>query len=235
MKSLKPRTVIMLVITAMMLQACYCLGSAIPWVVCMREDGSTYTYGQDDLWGRDECGENGDTHAGLSYTIPTDTPPLAEPTTVPPVLPNPGQNNIVAPTGLNCNSLQLTSPLSGLPNGAVTFYWNALPGAVSYRINLYDNSGNFLASFDSQPGATSLSADVSWGAIGGQYDIQVELVAFGGGTSCRKTITIPREAPAGGVPNNGGGGNGGGNTGGAPAATATPTCQQDPAQNWCIR
>jgi hypothetical protein len=152
-----------------------------------------------------------------------------------PVVPQGGTNNLVAPTGLNCNLLRLTSPLGGLPNGVATFYWDVLPGAVAYRINIYDNVGTFLSSFDSQGAATSLSADVSWAAIGGQYDLQVELVAFGGGTSCRETVTISREAPSGGMPSNGGGNGGNGGNGGVPAPTATPTCQEDPSQNWCIR
>jgi hypothetical protein len=225
MKPVKPQFAIMLCIAVFMLQACYCT-SAIPNVVCMKEDGTTYIYGMDDLWGYDECGQNGDTQVGVTYDNPTPAPL---------VLPNNSTNNIVAPTGLNCNFLQLTAPLSGLPNGTATFYWNPLPNATSYRIKIYDNNSNLLATFDSQGTATNLSADVSWAAIGGQYDLQVELVAFGAnGASCRETVTIPREAPSGGVPNNGGGGNGGGN-GGSPAPSATPTCAEDPSQSWCIR
>jgi hypothetical protein len=223
MKSAKPQLALFVAIAVFFLQACYCAG-AIPNVVCMKEDGTTYIYGMDDLWGVDECAGEGDSHAGVTYENPTP---------VPLVPPNNGTNNIVAPSGLNCNSLQLTSPLGGLPNGTATFYWNVLPGAVSYRINIYDHNGTFLASFDSQPSATNLSADVSWAAIGGQYELRVELVAFGGGTSCRETVTIQREAPSGGFTGSGGGGGNGG--GGAPQPTATLTCVQDPAQSWCIR
>lgn len=162
-----------------------------------------------------------------NYILENDLAGANEPAPIPQ---NNGTNNIVAPSILNCNLLNLTSPLSGLPNGTATFYWDVLPGASAYRINLYDHAGTFLASFNSQGATTNLTADVSWGAIGGQYDIQVELVAFGaGGASCRETVTIPREAPSGGFS-----GGGGGNTGGsaAPAPTASPTpC----STNDCLR
>jgi hypothetical protein len=220
MKSVK--LPLFLAISIVVLQACYC--TSIPNVVCQRPDGSTYVWGMDDLWGHDECGDNGDTQIGTTYGNPTPAPPTN------PLGNGNGTNNIVGNSGfgLNCNTLVLTSP-SGLPNGTTTFYWDGVQGAVAYRINIYDNNGNYLTTFDSQGATTNLTADVSWGAIGGQYDLQVEIVAFGGGTSCSRTFNIQREAPSGGVPSGGGGGNGGG----APAPTSTPTCAEFPRPD-CI-
>lgn len=111
---------------------------------------------------------------------------------------NSNQNNkAVAPSSMNCNFLKLTSPLDGLPNGQATFYWDVLPNATNYRINIYDG-GNYLTGFDSAAAATSLIADVSQGAIGGSFAINVELIAYGpNGQTCKQVVSINREAASG--------------------------------------
>ncbi len=63
-----------------------------------------------------------------------------------------------------------------------------------------------------------LSADVSWNVIGGQYSLQVELIAQdSSGNQCNQMIALGREAP----------------DNPAPLITATPTCRQDPAASYC--
>ena len=102
-----------------------------------------------------------------------------------------------SPAALNCDALRLTSPLDGLPNGTATFYWDALPGATGYQINLFSDGGVFLAGFDAVGDQTNLSADVSMGAVGGQYVLGVEFVALGAqNQACRQAYTLMREAPS---------------------------------------
>lgn len=105
------------------------------------------------------------------------------------------QTNILPPVGMNCDNLRLTSPLDGLPNGPVTFYWDALPNAASYRINVF-GEGAFLAGFEAAGDQTNLNADVSWNAIGGQFVLNVEFVATdANGNTCSKSYVLSREAP----------------------------------------
>lgn len=210
MKRIKARLTILSIFSAFILQACYCT-STIPDVACVAEDGSIY-YEQDDLWGKDYC-RNGD---------PLYTPgaPSALPT------PNNSTTFIAPATTLNCNFLALTSPLDGLPNGMATFYWNPLPNATGYRINVYDSGGALLASFNAEGANTNLLADISSGAIGGQFELRIELVAIGAnGASCSRSVNLLRAASGGG---------GGASGGGAPGAVATPTCSEDPRPE-CIK
>ncbi len=115
------------------------------------------------------------------------------------------QDNVLPPSSpdMICDNLRLTSPLGGLPNGSTTFYWDALPGAISYQINIFGENNAFLAGFNAGGDQSNLTADVSWNAIGGQFILQVELVALSAnGQECSRAYTISREAP---VDNNNGG------------------------------
>lgn len=123
---------------------------------------------------------------------------------------------------LDCDQLRLTSPLDGLPNGVATFYWDPLAGAQAYRINLYADSGAFLAGFDAPGDATNLNADVSQNAIGGQFTLQVDFIAADSqGRECRQTLTLLREAPNPAQPP------------AQPAITPTPTCEENPSADYC--
>ena len=145
----------------------------------------------------------------LEYWFPAppqnDPPPTAPP--APPV------------TGLDCTNFRLASPRGGLANGAVTFFWDRLEGATSYRINIYDEYGGHLAGFDAGADQTNLTADVSWNTIGGQFGFEVELIATDErGDTCRDAVSMQREAPPAPA---------------QPLPTATLTCQQDPFANYC--
>ena len=98
----------------------------------------------------------------------------------------------------DCSVFRLTSPLDGLANGSVTFYWDPLPGATGYRLTVLDG-GTPLASYATNSGQTSLTADVSSSAIGGGFELGVRLEAFvGPGVACNDNRVILRAAPAGG-------------------------------------
>lgn len=132
------------------------------------------------------------------------------------------------PPRLDCDQLRLTSPLEGLPNGVATFYWNSLAGVLGYRINLYADSGAFLAGFDAPGDATNLSADVSQSAIGGQFIIQVEFIGVGSqGNECRRMLTLLREAPNLSDPAQPP------QPPAQPGMTPTPTCDENPYADYC--
>lgn len=134
--------------------------------------------------------------------------------------PNPPQQQaIVAPS---CAIFNLTSPLDGLRNGATSFYWDALPSATSYRINISEG-GLVLASASVDAPTTTVTVDTSTGAIGGGYILTVEIQALiNSSVSCSKTYTIPREAPAGD-------GGQSSNQSQPPASQSGPIC----GNNWC--
>jgi hypothetical protein len=98
----------------------------------------------------------------------------------------------------NCSVFRLTSPLDGLANGPVTFYWDPLPGATGYRLTLLDGATP-LGVFSADGGQTSMTVDVSSGAIGGGFQLGIQLDAMVGfGAACNDSRVILRAAPAGG-------------------------------------
>jgi hypothetical protein len=100
----------------------------------------------------------------------------------------------IAAASMNCANLRLTSPLGGMANGMQTFYWDALPNAVGYRINIY-YAGTYLTGWNAATGQLNLTADVSTAAIGGETPLTVELVALDGrGGSCSQRYDMGREA-----------------------------------------
>lgn len=132
--------------------------------------------------------------------------------------------------GFTCDALRLTAPLDGLPNGTAMFYWDPVPGATAYHINLYDG-GAWLTGFSTDAGQTSTSADVSQSAIGGAYALTVELQAFGpNGETCSQSVNIMRAAPVDG--SSGGHDDSRSDDSGTPEV---PHCQQIPTPYDCIR
>jgi hypothetical protein len=114
--------------------------------------------------------------------------PVAAPRATASAIPN------IAAVSMNCANLRLTSPLGGMSNGMQTFYWDALPNAVGYRINIY-YAGNYLTGWNAPTGQLNLTADVSRAAIGGETPLTVELVALDGrGGSCTQRYDMGREA-----------------------------------------
>ena len=98
---------------------------------------------------------------------------------------------VPSPTPATCT---LTSPLEGLPNGVATFHWNPVPSATNYEIKLYNDQGALLTTLGSP--TTPLSADVSQNAIGGQYQLTMEFIAYADGVVlCSEQYSAYREAP----------------------------------------
>jgi hypothetical protein len=106
----------------------------------------------------------------------------------------PATNNPQA--ALDCSMVRLTSPRGGLPNGRVTFYWDPVPWAASYRLTI-SSASTVLATWEAVPPATNLLADVSENAIGGANPFVVELeVKDSNGNHCSDIVVQDREAAA---------------------------------------
>lgn len=93
----------------------------------------------------------------------------------------------------DCSSFQLTSPLTGAGYGVNTFYWNAAPGATSYRVNVYNQNGGLTSSFNTEPPNTSVTGDAG-GA--GEFSLSWDVQAFVNGQLACSTarVTMPRSA-----------------------------------------
>lgn len=103
--------------------------------------------------------------------------------------------NLAPPVSV-CTGFRLTSPLDGLPNGVATFYWDpvGVQGAL-YQIVVMNEGRGVLAVFTAQ-NATSLSVDVSPGAIGGGFQVIVQINAIlNGQVVCSDEHAILRAAP----------------------------------------
>jgi LysM repeat protein len=123
---------------------------------------------------------------------------------VPPTpLPAPGPSGAV-----DCAPFRATSPLDGLNYGQNTFYWDAAPGATSYRLNIYnidERDGALVASYNIDAPQTNFTADLNVQTVGYGFSFAWEVLAlFGDQTACTSArVTIPRapitqpQAPAG--------------------------------------
>ena len=81
---------------------------------------------------------------------------------------------------VDCSRFRATSPLDGLANGSNVFYWDAAPGATSYRVNIYnlELGGALMASYETSGVLTRLQADASDGAVGGGFHFAWEVQAM---------------------------------------------------------
>lgn len=81
---------------------------------------------------------------------------------------------------VDCSRFRATSPLDGLANGSNVFYWDAAPGATSYRVNIYnlELGGALMASYETSGVLTRLQGDVSDGAVGGGFHFAWEVQAM---------------------------------------------------------
>lgn len=65
---------------------------------------------------------------------------------------------------VDCGKLKPTAPLDGLAYSYNTFYWNPVPGATGYRINVYNLDmapGKLVATFDTPATLTHLDGNLS--------------------------------------------------------------------------
>jgi hypothetical protein len=67
-----------------------------------------------------------------------------------------------------------------LANGSNIFYWDAAPGATSYRVNIYnlDLGGAIMASYETSGLLTHLQGDVSDGTVGSGFHFAWEVQAL---------------------------------------------------------
>lgn len=101
------------------------------------------------------------------------------------------------PVIVNCTPFRATSPRDGLPNGIANFYWDGAPGATSYLVTVSNEQGQQVATFNTTAPATTLSGDVSNGAIGAGFSFSWTVQALHNGRVYCTTplLTIPRESP----------------------------------------
>jgi hypothetical protein len=97
----------------------------------------------------------------------------------------------------DCTAFRLTSPLGGLPNGPITFYWDPIAEATGYQISIYDG-GTFLAGWSAPAGSTNLNGNVATSAIGGGFTplTVVATALLPNDQTCTSQATMGREAPA---------------------------------------
>ncbi len=124
--------------------------------------------------------------------LPSATPPRA------PAVPDVSQPQVLT---ASCSAFRLTSPLLGLANGNQTFYWDPLPVATGYRVQILEN-GAVLATFETGADQTNLTADVSADKIGGLFTFVVRVQALNGAKAvCSDEREMLREASGGGGDN----------------------------------
>jgi hypothetical protein len=78
--------------------------------------------------------------------------------------------------------------------GRNTFYWNGAQGATSYRVTVFDENGNQVASGDADAPNTNLEMDVLGGS-GFSYSWQVSALVNGQVACTTVPVTMFREAP----------------------------------------
>jgi LysM repeat protein len=97
------------------------------------------------------------------------------------VIPNPGSGFAGLPAAADgqCSGLLATSPTDGFPNGAATFYWSAPSGSVSsYLVEVFNQSGQLVASYPADAGMNSVGGDMSVAVIGRGVTFSWDVVAL---------------------------------------------------------
>lgn len=101
-----------------------------------------------------------------------------------------GNGNAPAAGKADCTPFRATSPLDGLAFGVNTFYWDAAPGATSYRVTV---SG--VGSVESTAPTTNANLDLTSVGFNPQMSWYVEALVNGQVACTSQTVTIAREAP----------------------------------------
>lgn len=93
-----------------------------------------------------------------------------------------------ANSGVDCGPFKATSPLDGLNFGMNAFYWDAAPGATSYRVNVQD-----AGSKEVQAPTTTISFDISSAGFNPQLTWSVDALFNGQVVCSSQAVTIPRQ------------------------------------------
>jgi hypothetical protein len=89
---------------------------------------------------------------------------------------------------VNCKPFKATSPLDGLNYGMNTFYWDAAPGATSYRVNVQG-----AGSKEVDAPTTNANFDISSAGHNPEMSWSVDALVNGIVVCSTATITIPRQ------------------------------------------
>lgn len=108
-----------------------------------------------------------------------------------------------------CSRFKPTSPLSNMPLGVTPFFWDAAPGATTYRINLFSN-GSIMNSIETSASSTTLQIDTASFGDGSNFSWSIDALVNGQLACSSGRVSVVRDAFAQFVSsgNNGGGGGG---------------------------
>jgi hypothetical protein len=121
----------------------------------------------------------------LNYPIVVpDAPPQPQVTIH---IPSNGGNGQPTPH-VDCRPFRATSPLDGLNYGMNTFYWDAAPGATSYRVNVQG-----AGSKEVDAPTTTLNFDISGAGFNPQLTWSVDALYNGQVACSSQSVTIPRQ------------------------------------------
>jgi hypothetical protein len=103
--------------------------------------------------------------------------------------------NSPPPVVVDCSSFRITAPLDGLADGMNTIYWDGVPDATGYQIDVLDTPNLLLnMSLPAQP--TNVTLDLSQSVIGGGVSIQLQMRALiGDSIVCRTAAILTRAWP----------------------------------------
>lgn len=106
------------------------------------------------------------------------------------------QSSVTIVDGVDCTGFKPTSPLGGLPFGETIFYWDAAPGATDYQINVFNERGEQVATYQTSAANTNLTGDTS--SFGGGFSFSWQVVALRDGQiACASSpVTMFREVPS---------------------------------------
>lgn len=133
-----------------------------------------------------------------AFAPPVYVPPSSDSNGIlPPVYSNPSY--YIPPIYVDCTKLRPTAPRDGLNFGYETFYWDPVPGATGYRVNVYSvdaSPGRLVGTWDVPATLTRLTGDLGYAAGPGfrfQWEVQALVSDIVICQSAR--LTLWREAP----------------------------------------
>ena len=98
---------------------------------------------------------------------------------------------------VNCSTLKPTSPLGTMPGTDTPFYWDAVNGATSYTVRVYDSGGTLVGEYTVNAPQTTLTANPS-GKDNMSWDVSAYVNGVLACTSARVNVlrdTVYQSAP----------------------------------------
>lgn len=133
---------------------------------------------------------------GTTVTPTLPPPPDTTPTPTLPPPPGPSRTPTVPPPD-DCSAFQITSPTDGLPNGPVTIYWDPVPGAAGYIVNVINLDNAMTTGASVGPGVTNVTLDVGVGVLGPGFNFRIVVAAIDAFQEriCVDEVNLLRESP----------------------------------------